>query len=82
MVQHSMFQSEDYWLQLGQLTYDFSFYAISDLVKTVIFPNKDEKNVLFRSVLTFDQNSKSYERISYNLMDVIGDIGGVYEVLI
>jgi hypothetical protein len=81
-IEQQTFQSEDYWIQFGQLTYDFVFYSISYIVKQTALSGKEDKDVVFKNVYTFDQDNLNFNRISYNLMDVLGDIGGVYQLLV
>jgi len=46
------------------------------------FADNYEPNLIFQSIYTMDQVSIHFERITYNIMDILSDIGGVYQVFL
>ena len=46
------------------------------------YPPKRDKGLVFQNVYLFGQHTRQYQRVSYNLLGLIGDIGGVFELFV
>ena len=46
------------------------------------FPDIKNPNSVYENIYVFDQNGINNRRVSYNLIDFIGDISGVYDLMI
>ena len=44
-------------------------------------PNQQNPNTIFETILVLDQNGKQHNRQVYNIMDLLGDIAGIYELI-
>ena len=72
-------ETEDSYVSLGQLSYNFSFYSMETAGKHY---SRDQvqgnKGKLLVNLYTLSSQANDNLRISYSIMYLIGDIGGVY----
>lgn len=47
-----------------------------------LFPNSNNPGALFEAEFVLDQEATNHIRIAYSLMDVLGDIAGLFELFV
>ena len=84
-LRYNDISTEENWVQLGQYI-GYSFYDIQNVMKkvqarTVYDPIPKLKNSLYQTIMFVDQTTISHGRRIYGLFDLLGDLGGVTEVI-
>ena len=80
-------ETKDSYFYLGQYSYKGYFYNIGKMVpKQLIKQGLDEiseetKEIIFSSVTWLNNESTKFSRQVYNIFDLLGDLGGVTEVI-
>ena len=73
--------TEDSWINLSQLTYDRWFFDFSAPHQYFEMRNINFPGLVFQSDLYFDEHGMTHMRSIYGLFDLLGDIGGVFELV-
>ena len=75
-------ETEDALFHFGQLSFELTYFSVDEMKETKSYAPKMNKGLLFQNIYVFDQHSWQYKRVSYNVLDLIGDIGGVFELFV
>ena len=70
-------------ISLGQISYEGDFFDISRTVQNefAILPDGYYANYIAEIELTFDEQVAIHERQAYGILDILGDLGGVLEII-
>ena len=58
------------------------FFILNKVTYVKAFPDIKNPTNVFENIFVFDQNGINNKRVSYNIIDFIGDISGVYDLMI
>ena len=64
------------------MSFELTYFSVDEVKETKSYAPKGNKGLLFQNIYIFDQHSVQYKRVSYNVLDLIGDIGGVFELFV
>ena len=57
------------------------FFDFNEHKSSVSFPNKQNPNIIFENEFVLSEFGMNHERIAYNLIDVLSDIAGMFELI-
>ena len=76
---------DDYWIPAGKnkFTYELDYYIMEKLNYIKSYPNiKTDPGTIFINEYAFKNTIGNFQRASYDILDLIGDLGGVLEMMI
>ena len=74
-------ETEDAVVQIGQHEL-YTFYSVGQTYSRMLFETSHKNpNLLYNIVLLLDQTGVAHTRVRYGLFDLLGDLGGVTEVI-
>lgn len=77
---YNTFATEDSFMRLGQITYGGVYFTVDhDMVRS--FVREADPDTFFSSLLWISPNFYSHTRSIYGWIDLLGDLGGVTEVI-
>lgn len=79
--QHEI-ETEDAILQLGQQSFEDTLYDLQQSHHHKMYPNSNSPGAFFETEFVLDQYGIKHVRIAYNLMDVLGDLAGVFDLAV
>lgn len=72
--------TEDSFMRLGQISYEGEYFTVEhEMVRNVV--REAEPETFFSSILWISPNIYSHARSIYGWIDLLGDLGGVTEVI-
>ena len=81
-LQLHQIETEDDFFQFGQ-TQEYQFFKVSSMNTQKLFETSHKNhNLVFNSVILLDQTGKIHTRKKYAFFDLLGDLGGVLEVIL
>lgn len=73
--------TQDSYLRLGQYSYIGTFYQIGQILSRPMI-SEASPNELFNCVFWLQPEQAVHERTIFGILDLLGDLGGVTEVII
>lgn len=73
-------QTQDMWLQLGWYTHDFNFFSKHNI--NSYFNKRYSEDPLAQVQINISSTGRKHERRVYGYFDLLGDLGGVLEMVL
>jgi hypothetical protein len=70
--------TEDSWVELGKESYSIDHYHLNEVKHVQSYPDSMAAKAVFQNIYMFDSHAQVLKRTSYNLFDLVGDLGGVF----
>lgn len=75
-------EMEDTYYPFEYFSYEGDFYDVGkQFNRPLVKVNKEDKNLLAQSIIVLTSESRQYERKIYSSIDLLGDLGGVIEII-
>ena len=75
-------ETEDDFFQLGQ-SQNFKYYQVHDHIRNKLYPTSyHEPGIVYNAKVHLDQLGKQHQRKSYMFFSLLGDLGGVRELIV
>ena len=81
-IRKNTIQTEDSYIQFGQLSHDEVIYDVVAKHSHKLYPNILSPGAIYESEFVLDQEAMNHIRIAYSFMDVLGDIAGLFELFV
>jgi len=79
-MQKNFIETEDYWVPVSG-SYEGDYYTVAKVIDKPTIPGKFGSELLRVSIFLQDE-AVFYQREVYNLLDLVGDMGGVVEIIV
>lgn len=73
------FETEDSFFDFGQNSHEGTFFQIDKFYSHEII-KEAKPNQIYIMTVYLSEKGLAHKRVVYNLLDVMGDIGGVFEI--
>lgn len=79
-ITRHVIETEDSFFQLGQVTHADEMYDLQLSHNHRMLPDFKNPGALFEAEFILNQHAVKHVRIIYNIMDVLGDMAGIFEL--
>lgn len=81
LMQKNTYNTYDSWFDVGVMTWDNAFYTVATKNSIQELPDLDTSpNRLYTQIIYLNQEGVHYVREVYDMLGVLGDLGGIFEV--
>lgn len=77
-LQYNEYETEDSWISYGQTSFEGEFFEAEKIFSEMLLPD-DAPNRIYSQNIFLSDEGKHHMREVYHTIDVIGDIGGIFE---